>query len=191
MILRVAALLALLAVAPAKKAKMGGSLKCEKGLFPNSKKDTAIPLCDEHYPDENSKHPWLVLFYKHKDQIDLDEKVNKIAVDLGNHPPDAASKGAKKKEKDRLKFLADKYDFKNELKLPKKGLTGTDAVLKVGAVCCDCATVPEKCADHDGLYLVQAGKETSVGNDISDIGASMKSIFDKLGYLKGSKSTEL
>merc|ERR1711871_1424574 len=78
--------------------------------------------------------------------------VNKIAMDFGNFPPKGKKEKAKKQRK-RIQFLGDKYDFEKDLTLPKKGLSDTDPILKVGVVGCDCATVPSNCPGARGWCL--------------------------------------
>ena len=120
----------------ANRGTKGGSAKCAVGLFKSRVKDAVVPLCEEHFPDDKAKNDWLVVFYNSKDSTHK-EMVDRVAVDLGNDPPDM-SKALKKpkKKRDRLESLAEKYDF--TVNLPKKGPFGMDALAKVGAVCCDC-----------------------------------------------------
>ncbi|CAE8674506.1 unnamed protein product [Polarella glacialis] len=123
----------------ANRGSKGGSAKCALGVFKSKIKDAVVPLCEDHYPDEKSKNDWLVFFYNSKDSSSSETKAlaNSLAVDVGNDPPDM-NKALKKqvKRRDRLEELAKKYELK--LKLPSKGPFGMDALIKVGAVCCDC-----------------------------------------------------
>merc|ERR1740123_1450746 len=128
--------------AAAKKPEMG---ECrDKGLFGEVKLDAVTPLCDANYPSVDSKDSWLVLFYTQDQNTEVgkyfDVQLNKIAVDFGNFPPKGKADKAKKQRK-RLSFIADKYDFSDALTLPKKGLSDTGPIIKVGALCCDCATM--------------------------------------------------
>lgn len=121
----------------ANRGTKGGSAKCAVGLFKSRVKDAVVPLCEEHFPDEKAKNEWLVVFYNSKDSAELKEVADRVAVDLGNDPPDM-SKALKKpkKKRERLENLSEKYDF--TVNLPNKGPFGMDALAKVGAVCCDC-----------------------------------------------------
>ena len=112
----------------------GGSAKCPMGIFKSRVKDAVVPLCEEHFPDDKAKNDWLVFFYK---DADLKDTAQRLAIDLGNDPPDI-SKALKKpkKRRERLENLKEKYDL--SVKLPSKGPFGMDALAKVGAVCCDC-----------------------------------------------------
>jgi thiol-disulfide isomerase/thioredoxin len=121
------------------KGTKGGSAKCPIGVFKSKVKDAVVPLCEEHFPDEKAKNDWLVIFYDEKASSvsDLKQATNTAALELGNEPPDK-NKALKKltKRRDRLQDLADVYDLK--LTLPNKGPFGMDALVKIGAVCCDC-----------------------------------------------------
>mmetsp|Transcript_99065 Transcript_99065/g.288987 ORF Transcript_99065/g.288987 Transcript_99065/m.288987 type:complete len:195 (+) Transcript_99065:41-625(+) len=177
-------LLLLAALASAKK-KMGGSLKCEKGLFKSEAKDAAIALCDEHYPNEKAKNPWVVLFYKMESGEDVKDGLNRAAQDLGNEPPEKSKSLIKtKKQRSRLKDLGEKYEF--EVQLPKKGPTSSDPIVKVGAVCCDCGTPPSLCEGRSGLLFIKDGKEEAISADASDPGAVVKLALRKLGYMKAA-----
>lgn len=149
-------------VAGKTKTPTAGSEKCEKGLFVSLVKDPTIPLCDAHYPDAKAKSGWLVLFYK-KEEDTLHELMNRVAMDLGNEPPEK-SKALKnpKKQRIRIKDLAEKYNF--EANIPKKGLEdkGKEPLLKVGAVCCNCGEAGEQnlCETREsGIWLVRPGEE--------------------------------
>jgi len=156
------------------KTHTAGSHKCEKGPFESLSKDATIPLCDAHYPDDKAKSAWLILFYKKDAEhgLKVHDKMNRVAVDMGNEPPEK-SKALKKlkKQRVRIKDLAEKYEF--EAKIPKKGLDekGKEALLKVGAVCCDCGSEEEKlCEDRGvGVRLVRPGQEDiAMPGDISE-----------------------
>eukprot|EP00933_Yihiella_yeosuensis_P070991 TRINITY_DN7915_c0_g4_i2.p1 TRINITY_DN7915_c0_g4~~TRINITY_DN7915_c0_g4_i2.p1 ORF type:complete len:197 (+),score=57.46 TRINITY_DN7915_c0_g4_i2:468-1058(+) len=124
----------------ANRGTKGGSAKCPLGIFKSRVKDAVVPLCEEHFPDDKAKNDWLVLFYNSKGDSDIKELGNRLAVDLGNDPPDMSKSLKKpKKKRDRLTDLAEKYELKSQLKLPAKGPFGMDALAKVGAVCCDCS----------------------------------------------------
>merc|ERR1719324_2316360 len=90
--------------------------------------------------------------------------MNRVAMDLGNEPPEK-SKSLKKKPKKwraRIKSLAEKYEF--EAHIPKKGLEekGKEPLLKVGAVCCDCGASGEQdvCKTRgSGLHILRPGKK--------------------------------
>lgn len=103
----------------------------------------------------------------------------------------AKHKKKAKKQRERLKDLAEKYEF--EVELPKKGPSGTDALLKVGGVCCDCTkTPPALCADRDGLYFVSKGKQQSLNVENWDTGEGVKAALGMLGFVKGvEKNAEL
>lgn len=115
----------------------GGSAKCAVGSFRSRVKDAVVPLCEEHFPDDKAKNDWLIIFYNSKESSELKDIVDRVAVDLGNDPPEM-SKALKKpkKKRERLEHLAEKYGF--TASLPSKGPFGLDALAKVGAVCCDC-----------------------------------------------------
>jgi len=174
-----------------KQGSKGGSLKCEKGPFTSPTKDAVIPLCDEHFPDEGAKNPWIVAFYK-KTDTDAHDNINRIALDLGNEP-EKKSKAQKKarKQRERLKDLAEKYEF--DVDLPKKGPSGTDAILKVGGVCCDCTEKsPVLCADKYGLVFVSKGKLEPLKVENWDAGDAVKAALGMIGFVKGvEKRAEL
>eukprot|EP00930_Biecheleria_cincta_P071852 TRINITY_DN59307_c0_g1_i1.p1 TRINITY_DN59307_c0_g1~~TRINITY_DN59307_c0_g1_i1.p1 ORF type:complete len:342 (+),score=89.83 TRINITY_DN59307_c0_g1_i1:64-1026(+) len=175
-----------------KQGSKGGSLKCEKGPFTSPAKDAVVPLCDAHFPDEGAKNPWLIAFYRMSD-LDARDKINRISIDLGNEP-EKKSKAQKKakKQRERLKDLAEKYEF--EVELPKKGPSATDALLKVGGVCCDCTKGPSKlCTDkEDGLYFVSKGKQQALKVENWDAAEGVKAALGMLGYVKGvEKNAEL
>jgi hypothetical protein len=196
----VALLLALFGVCetakPAKKKaekKPTGSQKCEKGSFGSLVKDSTIPLCDAHFPDEKAKSDWLVLFYsKEKEPPNIQETMNRVATDLGNEPPEKSKNLKKpKKQRTRIKDLAEKYEF--EAHIPKKGLEekGKDALLKVGAVCCDCDASGEQevCKTRGmGIRILRSGKETEMpGSESLEFDAErlVKWVMGELGFVKG------
>jgi len=51
---------ALLAVATAGSGKAGGSKACAHTGFYSKK---VVPMCERHFPEASSKHPWVVQFY--------------------------------------------------------------------------------------------------------------------------------
>mmetsp|Transcript_51112 Transcript_51112/g.141569 ORF Transcript_51112/g.141569 Transcript_51112/m.141569 type:complete len:196 (-) Transcript_51112:133-720(-) len=176
----------LLAGMASAKKKMGGSLKCEKGIFTSEAKDAAIALCDEHFPDEKAKNDWIVMFYEKQSAEDVHEGLNRIAQDLGNEPPEKSKSLIKtKKQRSRLKDLGEKYEF--EVELPKKGPAGSDPLLKVGAVCCDCGTPPKLCEGRRGLFFVKAGKQEPLAAPVGQPGDVVKLALQKLGYVKAAK----
>lgn len=186
---------------PAKKEKKTtGSQKCPKGIFGSLVKDAAIPLCDSHYPDDKAKSSWLVLFYRKELDGDtlgakVKESLNRVAIDLGNEPPEKSKtlKKPSKKQRARIKDLAEKYEF--DAKIPKKGLEdkGKEALLKVGAVCCNCDADEQKlCAGkEDGIRLVRPGEEERVmpGGEAGagDSDQLMKWTMGQLGFIKGAE----
>merc|ERR1712078_819801 len=89
-----------------------------------------------------------------------------------------------KKLRKRLEFIADKFDFTSDLTLPKKGLSDTGPLVKVGAVCCDCATVPTKCEGRDGLELalIHAGKESKLEVNVRKIPDVVIEVVVRMGY---------
>lgn len=121
----------------ANRGSKGGSAKCPLGIFKSKVKDAVVPLCEDHFPDDKAKNEWLVFFYNQKENADMKELANRMAVDFGNDPPDM-SKALKKpkKKRERLEALSEKQEV--QIKLPAKGPFGMDAIAKVGAVCCDC-----------------------------------------------------
>merc|ERR1712228_438002 len=169
-----------------------GSQKCEQGVFGSLAKDAAVPLCDEHFPDEKGKHGWVVAFYN-KDAEKLKGVMNRVAIDLGNEPPKKSKqmKIDKKKQRKRIKDLAEKYEF--EAVLPKKGLEekGKDPLLKAGAVCCDCGKEYEVCkARGIGVRLLLPGREDRVMTDSTDVDSLksediVKFVMGELGFMKG------
>lgn len=181
----------------------GGSAKCPQGVFKSKVKDAVVPLCEEHYPDEKAKNEWLVLFYNSKDAAELKSTANSIAADLGNDPPDM-NKALKKpkKKRDRLTQLAQTHDLK--LKLPAKGPFGMDALVKVGAVCCDCGEdgaafcasslrIGEEEVKPPQAFWVAKGLRTLLnGTEITASGLAGR-VVEKLGLLAsgGGKGEEL
>lgn len=79
-------------------ADMEEALQCSvKGLFPDAKKDVAIPLCTTKLPPSTEALPWMVAFYetgdRNKDKT-IRSVMNKLGEKYGNIPP---KKDAKKK----------------------------------------------------------------------------------------------
>mmetsp|Transcript_50745 Transcript_50745/g.145642 ORF Transcript_50745/g.145642 Transcript_50745/m.145642 type:complete len:213 (-) Transcript_50745:61-699(-) len=187
-------LISLLAVLPALvfAKKVVAATGCDqslKGLFGEPKKDTAVMLCDENYPSTDSADSWLILFYHQSENTQVgkyfDVQLNKIAKDFGNDLP-KGKKGKTKKHRKRIEFLADKYEFLNDLTLPKKGLSDTAPLMKVGAMCCDCAIVPAKCHGRSGLELnlIHAGQETKLELDVRKIPETVQGVLAHLNYCK-------
>jgi len=187
----------------ANRGTKGGSAKCAQGMFKSRVKDRVVPLCEEHYPDENAKNEWLVLFYNEKGSksADLKELANRVSGDMGNDPPDM-SKALKKQKKrrERVKELSDKYELK--VKMPAKGPFGMDALIKIGGVCCDCNEDNEAfCASSlrigeedlaaPQVYWVAKGTRTL----LKDIDISAKALvsagLEKLGFASGRDASEL
>lgn len=180
-----------------KKTPSAGSQKCPKGVFDSLVKDAAIPLCDAHYPSDNAKSGWAILFYD-KDMEGVQEPLNRMAIDLGNEPPEKSKnlKKAPMKQKARIKNLAEKYEF--EAKIPKKGGTGKEPLLKVGAVCCNCDDQVQKVCEtkERGLRVVRPGKADNImpgglaAVAVPDTQEMMKFVMGALGYVKGSEESE-
>lgn len=186
----------------ANRGSKGGSAKCPPGLFKSKIKDAVVPLCEEHYPDEKAKNEWLVVFYNEKDGSDIKVAANKIAAEFGNDPPDMSKSLKKpKKKRDRLMELGKTYDVK--LKLPAKGPFGMDAIVKVGAVCCDCTEdtiafcasslrIGETDVQAPQAFWVANGKRTMLeGAEVTAAGLVDK-VLGRLGLLaSGGKGEEL
>merc|ERR1711972_337785 len=159
------------------------------GLFGDARKDAAFVLCDANFPSTTSKDTWLVLFYSQDQNTEVgkyfDVQLNKIAKDFGNDPP-KGKKSKAWKHKKRIDFLADKYDFTNDLTLPKKGLSDTSPLIKVGGVCCDCSPVPAKCEENSGLVLVMFhnGKEIKLAADVRKIPMTVREVLEQMDYVK-------
>jgi len=60
-----------------KRGSKGGSSKCPKGIFKSSIKDSVVPLCAKHFPDEKSKNSWVVAFYN-KSDFEKSDDVNRL-----------------------------------------------------------------------------------------------------------------
>jgi len=180
------------------KTPLSGSQKCPKGHFGSLSKDAAIPLCDAHYPDKKAKSSWAILFYKDRvnqleGSVSVSDIANRLAIDLGNEPPEKSKnlKMKPKKQRTRIKDLAEKYEF--EASIPKKGLEdkGKEALLKLGAVCCDCGGTEQKICENEelGYRVVRPGKEDLVmeGGESAATSADavMRFIMDTLGFVKG------
>jgi len=180
------------------KTPLSGSQKCPKGHFGSLSKDAAIPLCDAHYPDKKAKSSWAILFYRDRvnpleGSVSVSDIANRLAIDLGNEPPEKSKnlKMKPKKQRTRIKDLAEKYEF--EASIPKKGLEdkGKEALLKLGAVCCDCGGTEQKICENEelGYRVVRPGKEDLVmeGGESAATSADavMRFIMDTLGFVKG------
>mmetsp|Transcript_82066 Transcript_82066/g.254774 ORF Transcript_82066/g.254774 Transcript_82066/m.254774 type:complete len:221 (-) Transcript_82066:166-828(-) len=174
-----------------------------KGLFADATLDAVIPLCDGNYPDTTSKDTWLVLLYTQDQNTEVgkyfDVQLNKIAMDFGNFAKRGkfAAKGKAgkaKKHRKQIVWLAEKYDFEADLTLPEKGLADTTPLLRVGAVCCDCGTPPEKCPGRPGLTLklVRRGAEVPIEQDVRKIPETIKAVLEAMGYARpGEKLPEV
>jgi len=96
-----------------------------------------------------------------------------------------------KKQRARIKDLAEKYEF--EAHIPKKGLEekGKEPILKVGAVCCDCAAEPQKVCDSKSteVRIVRPGLEDIAMPDgkanLGNAGEVVKFLMGELGFVKG------
>merc|ERR1712232_865770 len=87
----------------AKQGSKGGSSKCPKGIFKSGVKDSVIPLCKDHFPNDKAKNSWVIAFYP--DGFEK-EVFNRFALDLGNEPADKSKQLKKQmKQRDRLKNL--------------------------------------------------------------------------------------
>jgi len=135
----------------------------------------------------------VILLYR-KDDEGFSDTMNRVAVDLGNEPPEKSKSLKKaKKQRTRIKDLAEKYEF--EAQIPKKGLEdkGKEALLKVGAVCCDCTgdgVEQEVCqGEKTQIVLVRPGKPrvTMPGGAEKAKSAEdvVKFALGELGYVKG------
>merc|ERR1712176_825262 len=95
------------------KGTKGGSRKCAQGIFRNKVRDSVVPLCEAHYPQESAKNAWIIIAYNENDpSTDFRDTANEAATDLGSEPPDRnkALKQEPKKRRDRLIELEQKYD---------------------------------------------------------------------------------
>ena len=178
----------------------GGSAKCAVGVFKSRVKDAVVPLCEEHFPDDKAKNDWLVLFYSSQSSssADLKEVLHRLAVDLGNDPPDMSKSLKKpKKKRDRLESLAEKYEFAVEL--PKKGPFGMDALAKVGGVCCDCnedaaafcassLRIGEEDVQAPQVFWVSKGHRELLKDAEMSAGTLSKLAVMKLGFLPGARA---
>ena len=83
-------------------------------------KDSVLPLCAKHYPDEKSKHSWVIAFYNEEEFAKSDE-FNRLALEFGNEPPEK-NKQRKRiiKQSERIGELVSKYSVKGEV-LKKAG----------------------------------------------------------------------
>lgn len=178
-----------------KQGSKGGSAKCALGPFVSKTKDAVISLCASHYPDNEAKNEWVVMYYDSQKEVEQFEKdsVNRAALDLGNEPPEKSKAQKKvKKQKQRLRDIAEKYEL--QLNLPKKGLTSTEPLVKFGVVCCDCDKDAEKfCGKRERPAVAFVKKGDTTWMDVKDISKSaaediVKFSLSKLGYLKEEKS---
>merc|ERR1712217_107109 len=126
----------------------------------------------------------------------FDVQLNKIAMDFGNFAAKGkfAAKGnaaKKQKQRKRITWLAEKYDFEPDLTLPKKGLTDTSPILRVGAVCCDCRLAPKTCPGESGLLLklIHEGKEVAIDQDARKIPETVRAVLEMMGYVKSGEAT--
>lgn len=118
----------------------GGSKVCPVGIFRSKVRDAVVPLCEAHFPKENAKNPWIVIFYdENSPNTDFRDGANQAAIDLGSEPPDRskALKQEPQKRRDRAINLEEKYEL--SLDLPAKGPFGSESLAKIGGVCCDCS----------------------------------------------------
>eukprot|EP00392_Amoebophrya_sp_AT5.2_P017111 g17427.t1 len=100
-------------------------------------KDSVLPLCDKHFPDEKSKFSWLVAYYKKADFKQSDE-LNRMALEFGNEPVDKNKQlKSNKKQSERLTEIKEKYSIKGAEGKRKSGKS-KDPLAKFGGVCCDC-----------------------------------------------------
>merc|ERR1712217_508722 len=116
---------------------------------------------------------------------------------MGNEPLQKSKqmKLDKKKQRKRIKDLAEKYEF--EAIIPKKGLEekGKDALLKTGAVCCDCGKEYEVCKSRGtGVFIMQPGQKEIPMADATDVGSLkaddiIKFVMGELGFMKGYTSS--
>mmetsp|Transcript_9593 Transcript_9593/g.24726 ORF Transcript_9593/g.24726 Transcript_9593/m.24726 type:complete len:260 (+) Transcript_9593:316-1095(+) len=184
----------------------GGSAKCPLGMFKSKLKDSVVPLCEEHFPDDKAKNAWMVFFYEGKSAsaADLKSVANTLASELGNFPADM-NKALKTqtKRRDRLNELARKYDL--ALKLPPKGPFGMEALIKIGAVCCDCSDdtmafcdsslrIGEDNVKAPQVFWVENGQRTLLeGVDFSSVALAQRAIqglgFSALHQEKAKKTS--
>jgi len=189
----------------ANRGSKGGSSKCAQGVFKSKVKDNVVPLCEEHFPDEKAKNDWLVVFYdsKSSDATTIKNVANSLGAEFGNDPPDmnkALKTKNQKKKRDRLTELAKTHGLK--LKLPVKGPFGMDALVKVGAVCCDCnedasafcassLRVGEEELKAPQAFWVSKGKRNILkGVEITAKGLAQVTAL-RLGFAEKAANTEL
>lgn len=187
----------------ANRGTKGGSSKCAPGVFKSKVKDAVVPLCEEHYPDDKAKNEWIVVFYNEKsgDAAALKKAVNDVAADMGNDPPDMSKSLKKqKKRRDRITNLGEKYHLNP--KLPAKGPFGMDALVKVGAVCCDCnedgaafCASSLKQGEEDFkppmAFWVAKGERTMLKGVEPTGPALVGVVLQKLGFMGAADKTEL
>ncbi|CAD7958277.1 unnamed protein product [Amoebophrya sp. A120] len=147
----------------AKRGSKGGSAKCAKGIFKSTLKDSVLPLCAKHFPDEKSKFSWVTVLYE-KEKLEKSDEFNRLALEFGNEPADKnKSLKSNKKQSERLSEIKEKYSVKADDGKRKAGKS-KDALAKFGAVCCDCEK--EKDAKCEGLESKDLPK-FSVYNHVS------------------------
>lgn len=183
------------------KGSKGGSAKCRPGMFKNKVKHAVVPLCESHFPDDKAKNSWLVFYYDHSATAEMRDAVNAAALEFGSDPPDMNKKLKKiVKKRERIEGLAKKHDLKTNL--PAKGPFGTDELVKVGAVCCDCdeehkafCASSMKMGEEDlktpQVFYVNKGKRTL----LKDVEITPKALagaaLEHLGLMVKSEKTEL
>lgn len=134
------------------KGTKGGSTKCPAGVFKSKVRDAVVPLCEAHFPAENAKSKWIIIFYdENSPRTDFRDGANQAAVDLGSEPPDRskALKQEPMRRRDRVIDLEQRYEL--SVDLPPKGPFGNESLAKIGGICCDCSEeMPEFCARNLG-----------------------------------------
>jgi hypothetical protein len=93
------------------KGTKGGSRKCPGGTFKSKVRDAVVPLCEEHFPQDNAKNAWIIIFYEQNSpRSDFRDAANEAATVLGSEPPDKgkALKHEPMKRRDRLIELEQK-----------------------------------------------------------------------------------
>lgn len=122
------------------RGSKGGSSKCPTGIFKSKVRDAVVPLCDAHFPQDNAKNAWIIIFYdKDGGNSDFRDEANQAALDLGSEPPEKskALKQVPMKRRHRISELDQKYSY--HIDLPPKGPFGNEPLAKVGSICCDCS----------------------------------------------------
>ncbi|CAD7945336.1 unnamed protein product [Amoebophrya sp. A25] len=147
----------------AKKGSKGGSAKCNKGIFKSSLKDSVLPLCDKHFPDQKSKFSWVIAFYN-KASFDTErDEYNRLALEFGNEPADKnKSLKSNKKQSERLTEIKEKYSLAEAEDGKRKAGKSKDPLAKFGGVCCDCEKEADpKCKDIAKLPAFQVFNHVS------------------------------